>query len=485
MSSHRLVPPPPPPLPDRTGSIMADGSVSGIESSKPRTSLPHGTNRVGSTISSSNSSSNSNNANQKRSPGSTRSSQTAGTRVPPPPPPRKNPPPPPPPPRRNATTAATISSNTQPKRRRPIHPPPPPPPPPPPRGMSSSLDSSEALASKAREMLNKCLNRSIPTGNLYSGGLGVYYLLLEESRYQLLMLEKQQILSGTTTNNNPSAATPFRCKKILKQALEGAQSAANRFKRSNSSNLSNQRSNVSLLGGEWIGSHALLAVCYRRLEDFSKTQDQNTTEKTKALLSKGRNPGEGTGTFRGDSASTISSAANRSGTTTNGASLFSRRTSSKGTTNSSGMSVSSTGGTSMVSNAATVATTNPRPRSQRVVDKILHRLEKQHRASDEDDDNITYYTLNSNYTSNTLSSLVVAPIWNQDVLGGRAGALQAIWWLRKEFGDASLAQDGDARLAQELVVSLAVKILVEGLSTAASMGLNDHNNNNNNNNNNN
>ena len=119
----------------------------------------------------------------------------------------------------------------------------------------------------------------------------------------------------------------------------------------------------------------------------------------------------------------------------------------------------------MVSNV-TIATTNPRPRSQRVVDKILHRLEKQHRASDEDDDDLTYYTLNSNYTSTTLSSLVVATVWNQDVLGGRAGALQAIWWLRKEFGDASLGQ--------ELVVSLAVKILVEGLSTAASMELNNH-----------
>lgn len=285
-------------------------------------------------------------------------------------------------------------------------------------------------------------------------------MLLEQSRYQLLMLEKQQMLSGIT-NNHTSA--PFRCKKILKQALEGAQSAADRFKRSNSSNLSNQRSNVSLLGGEWIGSHALLAVCYRRLEDFSKNQEQNNAEKTRSVLGNGRNQDKGSESFRGDHASTISSSASRSGTTTKGASLFSRRTPSKGTANSSGMSVSSTG---EVSNA-TVATINPRPRSQRVVDKILHRLEKQHRASDEDDDNLTYYTLNSNYTSNTLSSMVVAPIWNQDVLGGRAGALQAIYWLRKEFGDPSLAQD--------LVVSLAVKILVEGLSTAASMGLNCHN----------
>jgi len=312
-------------------------------------------------------------------------------------------------------------------------------------------------------MFNKCLNRSIPTGNLYSGGLGAYYLLLEQSRYELLLLEKQQqTISGNNNskNNHAQSATPFRCKKLLKQALEGAQSATDRFKRSNSSN-------ISLLGGEWIGSHTLLAVCYRRLEDFSKKQEQNGGDNSKISLVTGRRVDEeGTGNeaIHGDNASTISSSASRSGAITTGASLFSRRAALKRFDDGA-----STGGASIVSNA-TIATTNPRPRSERVVDKILHRLEKQHRASEEEDDNVTFYTMNSNYTSNTLSSLVVAPVWNQDVLGGRAGALQAIWWLRKEFEDASLAQ--------ELAVSLAVKILVEGISTAASMGLNNHNDNN-------
>ncbi len=296
-------------------------------------------------------------------------------------------------------------------------------------------------------MLHKCLNKSIPTGNLYSGGLGAYYLLVEQSRYHLLLLELQQHNQQPERNkihhHHSSSAAPLRCKKLLKQALEGAKSATDRFKKSNFSNLSNQRSNISLLGGEWIGSHALLAVCYRRLEDFAKMQEQSGADHSI------RGPNVDSGV-----ASIISSPAGRNG---NG---FSKRG-----TISSGASVVSTGGASIVSNA-TIATLNPRPRSQRVVDKILHRLEKQHRASTEEDDNLTYYTLNSNYTSNTLSSLVVPTVWNQDVLGGRAGALQAIWWLRNEFGDPTLGQ--------ELVVSMAVRILIEGLSTAASIGLNNH-----------
>ena len=325
-----------------------------------------------------------------------------------------------------------------------------------------SLDSSEELASKAKDMLHKCLNRSIPTGNLYSGGLGAYYLLLEQSRYHSLLLERQKqqrVLSGIRSNNHhhTSSAAPFRCKKLLKQALEGAQSATGRFKRSNSSNLSNQRSNISLLGGEWVGCHALLAVCYRRLEDFAKMHEQSGDDRSKAALLRGPRSTKDWGKNENSSGSNGRSTA----LSPSGISLLSKRRAAS----SSGASVSSMGGASIVSEA-TIATINPRPRSQRVVDKILHRLEKQHRASDEDDDNLTYYTLNSNYTSNTLSSMVIATVWNQDIMGGRAGALQAIWWLRKEFGDVTLGQ--------ELVVSLAVKILVEGLSTAASMGLNNH-----------
>jgi hypothetical protein len=338
-----------------------------------------------------------------------------------------------------------------------------------------SLDSSEQLASKAREMFHKCLNRSIPTGNLYSGGLGAYYLLLEQSRYHGLVSQRQQmqmLSRGSNSNNininnnnhsntkhsNHNHSTPFRCKRLLKQALEGAKTATNRFKRSNSY----QRSNISLLGGEWVGSHALLAVCYRRLEDFSKRQKEQQQP-----------PSSGDG--QSDTASSISSpvttTSGRNGAAaSSGASLFSnsKRAALKQTPSSSG-TVASGGGASMRSmrstrsiGASTVATTNPRPRSEQVADKILYRLEKQHLASDEDYDDLTYSTFGSNYTNNTLSSMAIAAVWNQDVLGGRAGALQAIWWLRKEFNDGSLGQD--------LVVSLAAKILEEGHSTAASMG---------------
>ena len=299
------------------------------------------------------------------------------------------------------------------------------------------LDSSEELEKKAREMLNKCLNKSIPTGNLYSGGLGAYYLLLEQSRYHLQLLELQQNQQERIKTHHSSTAAPLRVKKLLKQALEGAKSATDRFKKSNFSKLSNQKSNISLLGGDWIGSHTLLAVCYRRLEDFAKMQEQTGVDQQ-----------------------------NSTPKASNGGNLYNFSSPTKRANTSSGVSVVSTGA-SIISNA-TIATLNPRPRSERVVDKILHRLEKQHRASTEQDDDLTYYTLNSNYTSNTLSSLIVPTVWNQDVLGGRAGALQAIWWLRNEFADPTLGQ--------ELVVSMAVRILIEGLSTASSIGLNNHDN---------
>lgn len=114
----------------------------------------------------------------------------------------------------------------------------------------------------------------------------------------------------------------------------------------------------------------------------------------------------------------------------------------------------------------TSASNNPKPKSEQIVDGIFYQLEKQHMASDDDDDNKTYHTFDSNFTNRTSSTMLVKTVWNQDVLGGRAGALQAIWWLRKEFGDDSLGQD--------LAVSLAAKILEEGLSTAASMGFHDY-----------
>jgi len=377
-----------------------------------------------------------------------------------------------------------------------------------------SLDSSEELATKARDMFRKCLHGSIPTGNLYSGGLGAYYLLLEQSKYNLMVLEKQHMLSRRNTHNSihtppiglhsssSSGAysnhnhdhnhrTPLRCKRLLKQALEGAQTATSRFKRSNSSNLSHQRSCISLLGGEWVGSHTLLAVCYRRLENFSKRQEleQNHQEQhpqeqqtigddqssraqsiksRRAKSDQGNDSCEGESTvssfggFRRDTASSISSPTTNSRTgAATGTSLFTKRATVKRSPSFSASLVSG-----LSNGVTTTATTTPKPRSEQVVDKILNRLEKQHLASDDDDDNMTYYTFNSNYTTNTYSSLVVATVWNQDVLSGRAGALQAIWWLRKEFGDVVLGQD--------LAVSLAVKIFEEGLDTAASMGFHSH-----------
>jgi hypothetical protein len=355
-----------------------------------------------------------------------------------------------------------------------------------------SLDSSEQLATKAREMFHKCLNRSIPTGNLYSGGLGAYYLLLEQSRYHGLVAQMQHINNNNSINKNSSStkhnssnhnySTPFRCKRLLKQALEGAQTATNRFKRSNSY----KRSNISLLGGEWVGSHTLLAVCYRRLEDFSKRQKEQQEQQSQL-------PSHGDG--QSNTASSISSPLvttslgrnEAAGVASSGALLFSNSkqwgTPKRSMPSSSGKSVASDrsyGGASVRSmrsiGASTVATTNPRPRSQQIADKILYRLEKQHLASDNMDtdyDDLTYSTFGSNYTNNTLSSMAMAAVWNQDVLGGRAGALQAIWWLRKEFNDGSLGQD--------LVVSLAAKILEEGHSTAASMGFHNIGSNNNSN----
>jgi len=347
-------------------------------------------------------------------------------------------------------------------------------------------------------MFHKCLNRSIPTGNLYSGGLGAYYLLLEQSRYHGLVAQMQHnhnnsINNSSTKHNNHNYSTPFRCKRLLKQALEGAQTATNRFKRSNSY----QRSNISLLGGEWVGSHALLAVCYRRLEDFSKRQKEQQEQQQEQSRQSQQSLLPTSGDDQCDTASNISSpvvttSLGRNGTAaaaSSGASLFSnskqRGTPKRTIPSSSGKSVASDrsyGGASVRSmrsmrstGASTVATTNPRPRSQQIADKILYRLEKQHLASDNidaDHDDLTYSTFGSNYTNNTLSSMAMAAVWNQDVLGGRAGALQAIWWLRKEFNDVSLGQD--------LVVSLAAKILEEGHSTAASMGF--HNNNNSNSN---
>jgi len=108
------------------------------------------------------------------------------------------------------------------------------------------------------------------------------------------------------------------------------------------------------------------------------------------------------------------------------------------------------------------------------VDRILYRLEKQHlfnpdlnnNNNDDDDEG----TIKSNATAST-----VLAVWNQDVLSGRAGALQTIFWLRSEFGRSKM-------LGRNLAVSLAVKILEEGLSTAASLGLNNYDNNYNNNN---
>ena len=280
-----------------------------------------------------------------------------------------------------------------------------------------------------------------------------------------MVLESQQMQSnGTNNNSNSNHSTPFRCKRLMKQALEGAQSATGRFKGRSSS--SNQRGNISLLGGEWVGSFALLAVCYRRLEDFSKSQQQRIEGKGEmSRVEFGDREND-----CGDNVSSIASPQVQGRTGKAGASLFSRRSplkrNSSSTMSVGGNSIRSMGGHSMRSSGTlTVATTNPRPKSERVVDRILHRLEKQHFASMDDDDNLTYYTYNSNLTSNTAntysSTVAPTPVWNQDVLGGRAGALQALYWLRKEFDDADLAQD--------LVVDLAVKILDEGLSTASTM----------------
>ncbi|VEU34131.1 unnamed protein product [Pseudo-nitzschia multistriata] len=369
---------------------------------------------------------------------------------------RRPPPPPPPPPPRGSG----IHSPKKPPqriRRRPNPPLPraPPPPPPPPRVASNKVSvpdviSSEELASKALDMFHKCLNRSIPTGNLYSGGLGAYYLLLEQSRYNLCIMERQRMHSEAKENNQnennnstPNVCqftshgtkvnTPFRCKRLLKQALEGAKEATRRFKRGNSIILSNQRGCISLLGGEWVGSHALLAVCYRRLEEFQEKQEQDAT----AL--------QGNDTSRDNIRGHQSPAPSdlRSPGSVEDHCL------------SSSVSVSSLS----IATARTTASMVKKPRSERVVARILRRLKKQHLFCPEEmeDDG----TVRS---SATAASETVLPVWNQDVLGGRAGALQTIFWLRNEFGKHSTT------LGQDLVVSLAVKILREGLSTADSMG---------------
>jgi len=362
--------------------------------------------------------------------------------------------------------------------------------------MTMHLDPSDEIASKALKMFQKCLNQSIPTGNLHSGGLGAYYLLLEQSMYHRLMFERQQMLSGKKNNsiltdnrvssldgscNNNRQNTPVRCKLLLKQALEGAQSATDRFKRGKSKNRSYQRSCISLLGGEWVGSHALLAVCHRRLEDCSKMQEKSCDGQNGLPLSltmrSRRAETENGGNFAKDESSWAASSyeapkfssttTDRSGTST-GVSLFSKRAASNRTSVSLQSEASGEGASMRSEGAKTTVSNNDiqKPKSEQIVDKIFLQLERQHLASDEDDDNKTYHTFGSNYTNNTASSMMVNTIWNQDVLGGRAGALQAIWWLRKEFGDDCLGR--------ELAVSLAVRILEEGLSTAASMGFHNY-----------
>jgi len=292
--------------------------------------------------------------------------------------------------------------------------------------------------------------------------------------------------------NNPNN-TPFRCKRMLKLALEGAREASNRFKRRNSTTLSNQRSCISLLGGEWVGSHALLAVCYRRLEDFQENQEQTTTQ-TQSQTQQGNN---------NNNNNTTNSNNDDRGPRSPVESLCSPRSCLEGIRFSSSMSFSSgsfsiatTKTTASIASIATQKTassaTNNKPRSERLVHRILQRLEKQHLfdPGENYNDGVTcnYYNDDATVRSNATTSSTVLAVWNQDVLGGRAGALQTIFWLRNEFGIGIESRDTNtntndmntdthantntALLGQDLAVSLAVKILDEGLATAVSMGLN-------------
>ena len=98
-----------------------------------------------------------------------------------------------------------------------------------------------------RELLFRCLKHSAPVGNLYSGGLGSYYLLFQYSQY--------------TRQQEGSSRSIYRSKRYLQQACDAAQQALRNLPYKHKRDPNNNNTFM----GEWMSAHCLLAVCQHHL----------------------------------------------------------------------------------------------------------------------------------------------------------------------------------------------------------------------------
>ena len=231
-------------------------------------------------------------------------------------------------------------------------------------------DDPEQTLNLARELMYRCWKQEhadeylCSMGNLYRGNLGSYYLLWEYS---------QACRHGAGSNSSSNGNSIYRSRRPLQQAMEGAKKAIESLPW-------NHKNSPSVLEGEWMGAHCLLAICQYHLEEQPKQPSAS-------------NPNDRSKTRRSSSSRKTITATKTKTTTT----------------------------------PASSRSSNPKPSSkkwnasvQTVLQKIATTTAKEKSCAD-------------------------------DVLSGRAGALQAIWWLRQECQQPHLGTKLVIQLVQQIL----------------------------------
>ena len=243
----------------------------------------------------------------------------------------------------------------------------------------------------------------------------------------------QQAPPPLTPSNSYSA---IKCKRLIQQALEASQQAMEKFATQSTHNRKHHKltpSSLSIFENDWMGAHALHAVCLMRLERLEqKIQEENqqSTKKRKglsfhkSLQSPSKVPPPPPPPRRSSSLTTPTKS-------------FLYKTNN---INSPSLSYKN----------------NPQPAAsaippyQPILDQIHSRLQLVHNPE-----------------------LARNVFYNYDVVVGRAGALQLIWWIRKELNrNQCCGCGGDqsySSWAQDIVVAIVTDMIEQGLATAEQL----------------
>jgi hypothetical protein len=226
--------------------------------------------------------------------------------------------------------------------------------------------------------------------------------------------------------------TPVRCKRLIQQALDATKEALEKFETASRHSQKHNKltsSSLSILENDWMGAQALKAVCLMRMEKLQRNlalQQQSTKTTT---LSKIRTPS----LYSSSKQPPPPPPPPRSSLTTPTKSFLCK--------------------TSRTPSPRVTEPADPPSLQQTfshepVLDSILDRLE---------------LVRNPDLSRNVF--------YNHDILGGRAGALQLIWWLRQELGKDNATNE---TWAQDIVVSITCDMIQQGLATAEELRQQQH-----------